>query len=77
MRPWALTMPVLGEKSAPAEGTLGSRARTSAAVSMRSSTPLAAPRAWICSSGGSSSGVRAVMILVTRAWGTPLRAQIS
>ena len=77
IRPWALTMPVLGEKRAPADGTWGSSERDSAAVIMRSSTPLAAPRERISPSAACSAPVVATMIFVVRRWGTPWRSQIS
>ena len=74
--PWALTIPVSGDKSAPAERTWGSRAAVSGAESRWSSTPLAEARARSVSSAGSSSGAKAVMIFPHRRWGTSLRAHI-
>ncbi len=73
----ALTIPVLGESSAPRDGTWGSRARASSAVSRVISTPLAWPSRNSSSSLGSSPSFMAVMSLPTRAWGTPWRAQSS
>ena len=77
MRPCALTIPVLGERSAPTVRMWGSSAPASAAVRSRISTPLAVPRESSSSRARSSSGTTAVISLPTRAWGTPWAAQSS
>ncbi len=77
MRPCALTMPVLGEKSPATAGTSGSRERHSSPGSIVSSTPFAWPVARSRSRSATSAGAVATISLVILRWGTPSRSHSS